>query len=111
MSNKNMALISVLGRSYRIASDSATPAYAEKAAAYLDTRMREAAASSGRRAPLELAVLAAMEIADQVLEERRKKEDLLDAAEARIDSFASRLEQRSGLLGAGDGGAGPTSRL
>ena len=107
MSNKNTALVSILGRSYRIATDSDTPGYVEKAAAYLDTRMREASGSGGRRGPMELAVLTAMEIAAQVLEERCKNEDLLDDAEARIDSFASRLEQRSGL--SGHGGASPTS--
>jgi len=108
MSNENKALVSIYGRSYRLASDSSAPGHVERAAAYLDTRMREAAERSGRRAPFELAVLAAMEIADQVLEERRKKEELLDAAEARIESFASRLEQRPGLLGDGEGaGRGP----
>ena len=108
MSNRNTALVSILGRSYRIATDKDTPGYAEKAAAYLDTKMREAGGSMGRRGPLELAVLAAMEIADQVLEERRRNEDLLDGAEARIASFASRLEQRSGL--SGPAGDDPTSR-
>jgi len=109
MSMKNTTLVSILGRSYRISSDSDNPEYIERAAAYLDTRMREAAGSSARRAPLEQAVLAAMEIADQVLEERRKREDLLDIAEARIDSFASRLEQRAGRSGAAKEGAGPAS--
>ena len=99
MSNENKTLVTIFGHSYRIGSDSADAAYIQEAAAYLDGKMREAAEATGRRAPLELVIQAAMEIADEVLSNRQRKDDLLDAADERIDSFARRLESRADLLG------------
>ena len=99
MSNVNKTLVTIFGHAYRIGSDSADAAYIQEAAAYLDARMRSAAEATGRRAPMELAIQAAMEIADQVLASRHSRDALLDAADKRIDSFTRRLEGRDDLFG------------
>jgi len=97
MSNENKTLVTIFGHPYRIGSDCADAEYIQEAAAYLDTKMREAAAATGQRAPLEVAIQAAMGIADEVLSSRQRREALLDAADQRIDTFARRLESRADL--------------
>ena len=92
MSRENSTLVKIFGRRYQIGSDSDSPAYIETAATYLDEKMRSAAETVGRRAPLDVAILAAMEIAQEVLAERRKKEALLSEADDQINSFTRRLE-------------------
>lgn len=101
MSNENKTLVTIYGHAYRIGSDRANAEYIQEVAAYLDARMRSAAEVTGRRAPLELTVQAAMEIADEMLSCRQRKDALLDAADERIDSFARRLENRADLFGGG----------
>ena len=53
--------------------------------------------ATGRRSALDLAILAAMEIAREVLSVRRSKESLLDEAEKQIGSFTQRLDDELGL--------------
>jgi cell division protein ZapA (FtsZ GTPase activity inhibitor) len=110
MSTKNSTLVRVFGREYRIAgqadaSTSLKPGtssgdnsdHITAAASYLDQTMREAAAATGRRSALDLAILAAMEIAREVLSVRRSKESLLDEAEKQIGSFTQRLDDELGV--------------
>ncbi|MFH1568994.1 MAG: cell division protein ZapA [Gemmatimonadota bacterium] len=98
-------VVRIYGHSYKIGSDQDGAEYIEQAAAYLDGKMRGAAQASGRRNPLEIAIQAAMEIADEVLTARRQKDSLLNQADERIDSFARRLETRADLFGPGESGA------
>ena len=95
MSLENITLVTIFGRRYRIGSDSDSPAYIETAAAYLDEKMQSAAETVGRRAPLDVAILAVLEIAQEVLVERKKKEALLNEADEQISSFTRRLEDRA----------------
>ena len=81
---------------FRLGSDSRDPEYIEKAAAYLDEKMRRAAEEAGKRSPFEIAILAAMEIAEEVLEERKKTERMLNQADERLSSFTERLESHGG---------------
>ena len=64
--------------------------------------MRSAAAAAGKRSPLDIAVLAAMEIAEQVLELRHQKERLLTEADERISAFTRRLEDGPGESSSAD---------
>ena len=65
--------------------------YVRRAAAYLDEKMNEAAAAVGNRAPLDIAILAALNIAEEVLAARQQKERMLDQTDAQIDSFTQLL--------------------
>lgn len=93
MPRENSTLVTIYDHSLKIASDSADSARITKAADYLDQMMRSAAEAVGRRSSLDIAILAAMEIAEQVLEIRREKKSLLSEADARISSFTRRLEE------------------
>jgi len=94
MSIENSRLVKIFNHQYHISSDEGDDERVQNVASYLDEKMHDAARSSGKTAPLEVAVMAAMEIAHEVLEGRSKKEELLDQADDRISSFTKRLESR-----------------
>ena len=96
MSKKDGVLVQIFDYQFRLGSDSREPEYIEKAAAYLDEKMRLAAEEAGKRSPFEIAILAAMEIAEEVLEERGKTERMLNQADERLSSFTERLESHGG---------------
>ena len=52
--------------------------------------------AAGRRSPLDLAILAAMEIAREVLSVRSGNESLLDEADEQIGKFTRRLDDQFG---------------
>ncbi|MBI2503819.1 MAG: cell division protein ZapA [Candidatus Latescibacteria bacterium] len=104
--------VQIYNQTYRLSSDQANTQSIRQAAAYLDKKIREAASLTGHRPLLDLAVLAAMEIAEEVLKERRKKETLLSEADRRISNFTRRLEDQGGdLPAAGAPPPPPTSRF
>ena len=96
MSQKDGVLVQIYDHQFRLGSDSRDPGYIQKAAAYLDGKMRRAAQEAGKRPPFELAIIAAMEIAEEVLEERTRTEHMLNKADERLNSFTERLESQSG---------------
>jgi len=87
--------VQIYNQTYRLSSDQANSQSIKQAAAYLDKKIREAAAVTGHRPLLDLAVLAAMEIAEEVLKQRGKKESLLSEADRRISNFTRRLEDQA----------------
>ena len=93
MARDTSTLVTIYDHSLKIASDSADSARILKAADYLDQMMRSAAESAGRRSSLDIAILAAMEVAEKVLETRRNKESLLSEADERISAFTRQLEE------------------
>lgn len=67
------------------------PEHIRLAAAYLDEKMQQIAATIKHRGTLDIAILAALNIAEEVLNTRQHKDALLDGADARIDSFTQQL--------------------
>ena len=96
MSKKDGVLVQIFDYQFRLGSDSREPEYIEKAAAYLDEKMRRAAEEAGKRSPFEIAILAAMEIAEEVLDERGKTERMLHQADERLSNFSERLKSQGG---------------
>jgi cell division protein ZapA (FtsZ GTPase activity inhibitor) len=99
MSKPQAVSVQIYNQVYQLACDASDPQHVRRAAAYLDQRMHEAAEGAGQRLPLDIAVLAAMAIAEQLLEERRRRADLLEQADQRLRYFTSRLEDQDGLSG------------
>jgi len=84
--------VEIYKQTYQLrASEGRDAEYIQRAAAYLDQKMQQAAAEVGNRAPLDIAILAALNIAEEVLSARLQKETLLDQADAHIDSFTQLL--------------------
>ena len=85
--------VEIFNQNFRISADLEDPDYVHRAASYLDKKMREAAASGARR-PLDIAIMAAMNIAEEVLTARTKKEVLLSKADQRIGDFTRLLDDQ-----------------
>ena len=95
MSQKNAVTVHIYNQTYQFSADDQDPHYIERAAEYLDGKMHEAEAAAGSRSPLDIAILAALGIAEEVLAARQQKEELLDQADQRISRFTSLLEDES----------------
>ena len=94
MSRESAISVKIFNQTYRLATSQERDAeYVQRAAAYLDEKMREASENAGHRAPLDVAILAALNIAEEALAARERKEVLLDDADARIHSFTQKLNE------------------
>ena len=92
------ATIRVFDGEYRIAGD-VDPAELERVAAFVNRKMEEVAERSPRiRDRTRLAVLAAMEIAVQLLQAQHEKDRLIRQAHENISRLNRSLDQRSLLL-------------
>ena len=94
MAQEHFVTVQIFNQTYRISSDQEDAQYVEEAAQYLDQKMQEAAGAAGSRGSLDIDILAAMNIAEEVLKERHKKEGLLNEADQRINRFTRLLEER-----------------
>jgi cell division protein ZapA (FtsZ GTPase activity inhibitor) len=89
----NPITVQIFNQNFRISADLEDPEYVKQAASYLDNKMREASTSGARR-PLDVAIMAAMNIAEEVLAARAKKEALLSKADQRIGDFTRLLDDQ-----------------
>ncbi len=93
-SSSRIVTVEIYGRRYQFSSDDRGPEHVTRAAQYLDEKMRQAATLVGERAPVDIAVLAAMEIAAEVLEARSRTAGLMDETDRRLGDVARRLQGR-----------------
>ena len=91
MSRDKVVKVKIYDQTYPISNEVEDPAYIKRVAAYLDSKMRQVA-STVTLPPLDAAVLAALNIAEEVLEEREKKETLLAKTDQRLNTVTRRLE-------------------
>ena len=96
MSQAQPVAVRIYNQTYRLVnSDGQDPEYIRLAAAYLDEKMQQTAAKVGNRSPLDIAILAALDIAEEVIRARQHKDALINRADARIDSFTQLLSDDS----------------
>ncbi len=95
MAEENVIKVQIFNQTYPISTENEDLEYVKQVAEYLDRKMREAAATVGHRAPLDIAILAALNVADEVLSERGKKDEFLTEADNQIGNFARLLEDSS----------------
>jgi cell division protein ZapA len=82
----NQVQVQIFGQTYSVRAG-ADPSYVERLAAHVDAQMREVSRSSGAVDTLRIAVLAALNIADESFQSRsRGSED-----EGRLQERAARL--------------------
>ena len=95
MPEEKVVKVQIFNQTYPISTENEDLEYVKQVAEYLDRKMREAAATVGHRAPLDIAILAALNVADEVLSERGKKDEFLTEADNQIGNFARLLEDSS----------------
>ena len=96
MSQTQPVAVRIYNQTYHLVNnEDQDPEYIRLAAAYLDEKMQQIATTIGHRGPLDIAILAALNIAEEVLSARQHKDALLNRADARIDSFTQLLSDDS----------------
>ncbi len=90
--SQNTIIVNIMGTEYPIKSD-ADPNYVREVAQYVDTKMREIAEVASLKSVTKLAVLAAMNIADELLQEKEEKESIGSALEEKALKLASSLSE------------------
>ena len=94
MTQQNIVSVQIFNQTYHLGSDKQDPAYVKQVANYLDGKMRQATVAVGNRSPLDIAILAALDIAQEVITARQQKKKLLDETDRRISTFTRLLEDQ-----------------
>jgi cell division protein ZapA len=88
---KQTVLVNIMGEEYPIKAE-ADRAYILQVAKYVDTKLREVQEKLSARSPVKVAVLTALNIADELFKERAEKEKRLSDIEERAHSLIERLD-------------------
>ncbi len=86
MTEKNTEKVEIFGQEYKI-KGVGDPQYIHKIAGYVDRKMREIAHSSGIMSQSRIAILAALNIADELYQEREEREK----SQVELEGRAARL--------------------
>jgi cell division protein ZapA len=93
MDGKNeSAIVEIFGQSYSVRGDG-DPDYLMELARFVDTRMREVAAQVATVDPMKIAILAALNIADEFSRYRKKREDAAGIWMERTEEITERLSK------------------
>jgi len=87
--------VTILGQEYPVRAQ-ADADYIREIAASLDARMRMIQQAEADRTPLKIAVLAALNLIDEVFTLKREKVELADRCERKVREFTEHLNR--GLL-------------
>jgi cell division protein ZapA len=88
----NQVQVEIFGQTYSVKSGG-EPAYVEKLAAYVDEEMKDVSRASGAVDSLKVAVLAALNMADELFR-LREQSDSRQAAGTAADERAARLARK-----------------
>ena len=91
----NLVHVEIFGQSYAVRAGT-DPGYVERLAAYVDGQMQEISRQSGAVDSVRVAVLAALNIADECLRLRGQVEETEKAARARADKMVRELQAALG---------------
>ena len=92
MMDKNATTVEIFGREYKIRGVADEP-YIRKVASFVDGKMREVSKGSSLPSADRLAILAALNIADELFQERRKASDANSSIEQKAHRLISILDQ------------------
>jgi cell division protein ZapA len=85
--------VEILGREYKIRG-LADEAYVREVADYVDAKMREVSRGAATPTAERVAILAAMNIADELLQLRRANSEEMSSIERRTQSLITLLDER-----------------
>lgn len=84
--------VSIFGHEYTLKGE-AEPGYVEQVAQFVDRRMREVAEGAALVSTTKVAILAALNIADELFRERKKRQEALAMLDDRTGQIAALLEK------------------
>jgi cell division protein ZapA len=87
--------INIYGTEYPIRSDAnSDPEYIRKVADYVDRKMKEIDSATEAKSSLKVAILAALNIADELYQERQIKDDLVSQMSGKIKNLSDSLDKQ-----------------
>jgi cell division protein ZapA len=92
MSDPRSVTVTIYGREYTLRGD-AEPVYVEKVAQLVDKKMREIAEQSELTSSSKVAILVAVNLADELLRERQKHHQALALLEERTGQITAYLDK------------------
>ena len=92
MNDVSVTTVHIFGREYKI-TGYADKSYVEKVAGYVNGKMKELAQNASLLSHERLAVLAAINIADELFQETKKKTETSLSIEQRAEEMIARLDQ------------------
>jgi cell division protein ZapA len=90
--NESTVRVTILGQEYPVRA-AADADYIREIASFLDARMRMIHLSEPDRSSLKVAVLAALNLTDEVFTLRRERQELVDHFERKVKEFTEHLTQ------------------
>ncbi len=84
--------VDIFGKTYTLKGD-ADPDYVQKVAAFVDERMNEVAGNSSVASTAKVAILAAVNIADELFREQQKRLETMATLEDRSDQITHLLSK------------------
>lgn len=91
MEQNHVTSVQIFGREYKIRGH-ADKTYIREMAKYVDDKMKELAANASLPSQDRLAILVALNIADELFQERTKSSETISAVERRADRLISLLD-------------------
>lgn len=98
MANVQTVTVTILDREYQVNCKPDEVAALRQSAGYLDEKMREIKSASGVLGLDRIAVMAALNIANDFLAESRKTEDVISCQAGEISSLTRKLDHALGKL-------------
>ncbi len=92
MSDPRSVNVTIFGREYTLRGD-AERAYVEKVAALVDEKMREISDQSNIASTSKVAILVAVNLADELLRERQKHQQALNLLDERTGQITAYLDK------------------
>jgi len=92
-SSKNRVRVNIYGEEYTVRSDGNVE-YIQEVARFVDEKMRELAEKMPNKSPGRVAVLTALNIADELIRARRMDEHSLSAVEKQAKNLISLLDEK-----------------
>jgi len=90
--DKGSTKVEIYGQEYRISGD-ADPQYVAQIAKYVDTKMKEVAGGTSLGSVSKTAILAALNIAEELFKEKDEKNRILTGIEAATSRMKEKLEE------------------
>ncbi len=92
---KQSVKVNIFGEDYPIKGNT-DASYIQRVARYVDKKMKEVAEKLSNKLPLRVAVLAAMNITDELFKEREDKKKKLQSIEERSQLLLEQLDSKIG---------------
>lgn len=92
MEDTNVTSVEIFGREYKIRGH-ADKNYIREMAKYVDDKMKELASSASVPSQDRLAILVALNIADELFQERAKSSETISAVEQRANQLITLLDE------------------